>query len=62
MRILEPLRHQFLLRQKEGRKTQTSTGLPTHQQMDQTEPKRVPTNSPGHRPTTRVHAVHQGRR
>src|SRR6266403_2060128 len=29
--------------------------------MDQTKPKRVPTNSSSHRLTTRMHAVHQGR-
>ena len=62
MRILEPLRHQFLLRQKERRKTQTSTGLPTYQQMDQKKPKCISTNSPSHRPITRMHTVHQGGR
>ncbi len=47
-RILEPIHSQLLLCQKERWKAQTSTGLLTHQQVDQTKSKRIPANSPSH--------------
>ena len=42
---MEPLCSQLLLRQKEGRQTSTSTGLPTTEQVDEEEPQCVATNS-----------------
>src|SRR6266403_269982 len=59
--ILEPLRCQLLLRQEEGQKAQTSTRLPTHQQMDQEKSKRISTNSASHRPSEGLLSVHKSR-
>ncbi len=61
-RILEPICRQLLLHQKERQKTPTSTRLLSYQQMDQTQPERIPLDPTSNRPPMRLHAVHKSGR
>jgi hypothetical protein len=58
-RIQKPVCSPILLRQKEGRETPTSTGLPEAQQMDPPKRHATPTHSRTHRKSPRSQPVHQ---
>ena len=57
--IMESLCSQLLLRKEEGRQTPTGAGLPTVEQVDQEESKRIPTHPICSRQARRMHFIHQ---
>ena len=57
--IMEPIRSQLLLRQKEGWQALTGARLPSAQQMDEEESKRIPSYSLRRRQTCGLHPFYQ---
>src|SRR5258707_1245443 len=58
-RIMESICSKLLLRQKERRQASTGTRLLTNKQMDEKKPQYLSSYSPNHRPSKRVHTIHQ---